>query len=217
MYKMRSVFMERMFSLNLNKLRKDAGLSQKEAAHKLGISQALLSHYENGIRECGLDFLVRAADFYNVTTDFLLGRTSSKTGFNEAFDTDSDIPDDSKLSTQTVFRACALVKEYQAQGTSDDSYELLIALALFNLIINKVNAGELPESWLCGASPKVKSLLQNFIIFSERAFPSHATENLDNNAPVPESIKTIVRSANAYLYKAACGVMPYLEHGAKGI
>lgn len=209
--------MERMFSLNLNKLRKDAGLSQKEAAHKLGISQALLSHYENGIRECGLDFLVRAADFYNVTTDFLLGRTSSKTGFNEAFDTDTDIPDDSKLSTQTVFRACALVKEYQAQGTSDDSYELLFALALFNLIINKVNAGELPESWLCGASPRVKGLLQNFVIFSERAFPSHATENLDNNARVPESIKTIVRSANSYIYKEACKVMPYLEHGAKGI
>lgn len=209
--------MERNFSLNLSKLRKDAGLNQKEASHKLGISQALLSHYENGIRECGLDFLVRAADFYNVTTDFLLGRTSSKTGFNEAFDTDTDIPDDSKLSTQTVFRACALVKEYQAKGKADDSYELLFALSLFNLIINKVNAGELPESWLCGASPKVKSLLQNFIIFSERAFPSYAAENLDNNAPVPESIKTIVRSANAYIYKEACRVMPYLEHGAKGV
>ena len=209
--------MERNFSLNLCKLRKDAGLSQKEAAHKLSISQALLSHYENGIRECGLDFLVRAADFYNVTTDFLLGRTASKTGFNEAFDTNTDIPDDSKLSTQTVFRACALVKEYQTQGKSDDSYELLFALALFNLIISKVNAGELPESWLCGASPKVKSLLQNFIIFSERAFPSHATENLDNDAPVPESIKTIVRSANAYIYKEACKVMPYLENGAKGV
>ncbi len=209
--------MERNFSLNLCKLRKDAGLSQKEAAHKLSISQALLSHYENGIRECGLDFLVRAADFYNVTTDFLLGRTASKTGFNEAFDTDTDIPDDSKLSTQTVFRACALVKEYQTQGKSDDSYELLFSLALFNLIINKVNAGELPESWLCGASPKVKSLLQNFIIFSERAFPSHATENLDNDAPVPESIKTIVRSANAYIYKEACKIMPYLENGAKGV
>ena len=209
--------MERNFSLNLCKLRKDAGLSQKEAAHKLSISQALLSHYENGIRECGLDFLVRAADFYNVTTDFLLGRTASKTGFNEAFDTNTDIPDDSKLSTQTVFRACALVKEYQMQGKADDSYELLFALALFNLIISKVNAGELPESWLCGANPKVKSLLPNLIICSERAFPSHAPENLDNDAPVPESIKTIVRSANAYIYKEACRVMPYLENGAKGV
>ena len=44
----------------LSSLRKEKGLSQKEAAAGLGVSQALLSHYENGIRECGLDFLCRA-------------------------------------------------------------------------------------------------------------------------------------------------------------
>ena len=37
----------------LSSLRKEKGLSQKEAAAGLGVSQALLSHYENGIRECG--------------------------------------------------------------------------------------------------------------------------------------------------------------------
>lgn len=56
-------------------LRKEKGLSQKQAAADLGISQALLSHYEKGIRECGLDFLVRTAEYYDVTTDYLLGRT----------------------------------------------------------------------------------------------------------------------------------------------
>ena len=40
-------------------LRKERGLSQKQVASDLGISQALLSHYEKGIRECGLDFLVK--------------------------------------------------------------------------------------------------------------------------------------------------------------
>lgn len=43
----------------LSALRKEKGISQKEAAAGLGVSQALLSHYENGIRECGLDFLCR--------------------------------------------------------------------------------------------------------------------------------------------------------------
>ena len=38
-------------------LRKERGLSQKQVAGDMGISQALLSHYEKGIRECGLDFL----------------------------------------------------------------------------------------------------------------------------------------------------------------
>ena len=56
-------------------LRKERGLSQKQAASELGISQALLSHYEKGIRECGLDFLIKIADYYDVTADYLLGRT----------------------------------------------------------------------------------------------------------------------------------------------
>ena len=57
----------------LSLLRKEKGISQKEAASQLGVSQALLSHYEKGIRECGLDFLIRAADFYGVSADYLLG------------------------------------------------------------------------------------------------------------------------------------------------
>ena len=64
----------------LTHLRKEAGLSQKKAAEALGVSQALLSHYEKGIRECGLLFLVRAADFYGVSADYLLGRSLERNG-----------------------------------------------------------------------------------------------------------------------------------------
>lgn len=61
-------------------LRKERGLSQKQAAAELGISQALLSHYEKGIRECGLDFLVRIAQYYNVSCDYLVGITPNREG-----------------------------------------------------------------------------------------------------------------------------------------
>jgi len=61
------------FSKNLRKLREEKKISQKSAAASLGISQALLSHYEKGIRECGLDFLIRAAKFYGVSADYMLG------------------------------------------------------------------------------------------------------------------------------------------------
>lgn len=61
----------------LSRLRRERGLSQKQTAADLGCSQALLSHYEKGIRECGLDFLVRAAEYFGVTTDYLLGRAGS--------------------------------------------------------------------------------------------------------------------------------------------
>lgn len=68
------------FSRTLSLLRKEKGISQRVVAEKLGISQALLSHYENGIREPGLDFVVRACDYYTISADYLLGRTMSRDG-----------------------------------------------------------------------------------------------------------------------------------------
>ena len=68
------------FSRTLSLLRQEKGLSQRKAAAALGISQALLSHYENGIREPGLNFVVKACDFYHVSADYLLGRTLSRDG-----------------------------------------------------------------------------------------------------------------------------------------
>ncbi len=64
----------------LTLLRKEKGISQKLAAKQLGVSQALLSHYEKGIRECGLAFVLRAADFYEVSCDYLLGRSPERQG-----------------------------------------------------------------------------------------------------------------------------------------
>lgn len=68
------------FPRTLSLLRQEKKLSQKKAAEALGISQALLSHYENGVREPGLSFVVRAADYYGVSSDYLLGRTMARDG-----------------------------------------------------------------------------------------------------------------------------------------
>ena len=72
--------MTQEFSRIITLLRKEKGITQKQAAAELGVSQALLSHYEKGIRECGLDFVVRVADFYGVSCDYLLGRSADRTG-----------------------------------------------------------------------------------------------------------------------------------------
>ncbi|MDO4811570.1 MAG: helix-turn-helix transcriptional regulator [Eubacteriales bacterium] len=68
------------FSRTLSLLRQEKGLSQRKAAAALGISQALLSHYENGIREPGLAFVTKVCNFYHVSADYLLGRTASRDG-----------------------------------------------------------------------------------------------------------------------------------------
>lgn len=86
-------------------LRKERGISQKAASQGLGISQALLSHYEKGIRECGLDFLVRAADYYQVSCDYLLGRTPDRNG---AQITVEDIPEPDAAGKENVFRGSVL-------------------------------------------------------------------------------------------------------------
>lgn len=86
-------------------LRKERGLSQKKAAEALDVSQALLSHYEKGIRECGLDFVVKAADFYDVSCDYLLGRTPHRNG---ATLTVEDIPEPDAVGKENVMKGSLL-------------------------------------------------------------------------------------------------------------
>ena len=68
------------FARTLALLRQEKGVSQREAAKALGISQGLLSHYENGVREPGLNFVTRACDYYRVSADFMLGRSLDRDG-----------------------------------------------------------------------------------------------------------------------------------------
>ena len=68
------------FARVITLIRKEKGISQKQAAAELGVSQALLSHYEKGVRECGLDFVLRVADYYDVSCDYLLGRSADRLG-----------------------------------------------------------------------------------------------------------------------------------------
>ncbi len=82
------------FSRTLGLLRQERGTSQRKAAQELGISQALLSHYENGVREPGLAFVTKACDYYHVSADYLLGRTSSRDGAMIDADTLYDASDE---------------------------------------------------------------------------------------------------------------------------
>jgi len=66
--------MDSLFNQRLSRLRKGKKISQRQVAADLHISQALLSHYENGIREPGLDFVCRVCEYYGVSADYILGR-----------------------------------------------------------------------------------------------------------------------------------------------
>ena len=63
---------------NIRNIRIDRGFTQKHIAEYLGISQNTYSQYEVGILNYPVDAVVKLADFYGVSTDFLLGRTNIK-------------------------------------------------------------------------------------------------------------------------------------------
>ena len=75
--------MKSAFSETLSSLRREKGLSQRRAAADLGVSQALLSHYENDAREPKLDFVVKVCNYYEVSADYILGRTDSRNDESE--------------------------------------------------------------------------------------------------------------------------------------
>ncbi|MEI7026131.1 helix-turn-helix domain-containing protein [Paenibacillus sp. y28] len=58
------------------KLREEKRMTQEELALKIGITRAALSHYENNRREPEYQTLQKIADFFSVSIDFLMGRTS---------------------------------------------------------------------------------------------------------------------------------------------
>lgn len=63
-----------MYYQRLRDLREDHDLTQKEVAAVLGIDQRVYSTYETGKREIPVHHLIKLADYYEVTTDYLLGR-----------------------------------------------------------------------------------------------------------------------------------------------
>ena len=59
-------------------LRIDSDLSQKKIGEILHISQRSYSHYETGSRNIPIEMLIRLADYYETTIDYLVGRTDNK-------------------------------------------------------------------------------------------------------------------------------------------
>lgn len=62
------------FPERLKNLRLKFGYRQKDVASKLGISEAAYGYYEQGKREPSQDVLIRLADIFEVSTDYILGR-----------------------------------------------------------------------------------------------------------------------------------------------
>ena len=66
-------------SMRLRQLRVDKHLRQEQVANLIGVTKGAVSAYENDIRQPSYDVLIRLANLYRVSTDYLLGRQDMRT------------------------------------------------------------------------------------------------------------------------------------------
>ena len=70
-----------LMTLRIRDLREDSDLKQRQIAEVLNCDQSLYSKYEREERPLPLEYAEKLADFYNVSVDYLLGRTAVKTPY----------------------------------------------------------------------------------------------------------------------------------------
>ena len=76
---------KQMIAKTLINLREVNFLTQTDIAHHLKLSSSTISHYEKGITVPPTEIIFRLAEFYDVTTDYILGRCASKTNLNDTY------------------------------------------------------------------------------------------------------------------------------------
>lgn len=85
---------------NLKKARERKKLTQKQASELLGLSNNTYRNYEQGNREPNNELLVRIAQLYDCTTDYLLGNTTKDSGSKTPFDDLTDIEMEQQMLTK---------------------------------------------------------------------------------------------------------------------
>lgn len=70
---------------NLKKLREEAGVSQKQLAESIGVSQQSINKYENHNIEPDIETMIRIADYFNTSVDYLIGHTDLRRKIEMAY------------------------------------------------------------------------------------------------------------------------------------
>ena len=187
--------MDPVFASRLRLLRKQKQVSQKKAAEDLGVSQALLSHYENGIRECGLDFVVRAADYYGVSTDYLLGHSNDIMEYDPSrILIEDDDPEDQKMSPRTLLRATMVLWEQIPEDSPLKSRALsTMALTVYQVLWQGVRTGAVPASW--SGAPDITARQLRFLMLQmvETMEQEPAGKRRGRGEAVPNPVSTLTR------------------------
>ena len=198
------------FSTVLSQLRKERGISQKKAATELGISQALLSHYEKGIRECGLDFIIRCSEYYGVTTDYLLGVSENRNGINN--DYLSSLESDNTYSVSMLAKATKYLLDAVEVSSSDSAEKSFVydyyLLTLYRGALTLAKAGVIPKEYfkidynvakdLASAAIAIQDA--KFVLIEDRSRTGVATEQRTViNELIEEAEALIMNNLHTYI------------------
>ena len=207
--------MDRNFSVIITELRKEKGFSQKEAASQLGISQALLSHYEKGIRECGHSFLIKIADFYGVSCDYILGRTDKRSDIQAVAENLLESNNDFKATSKTYIKAAMILRDAINNGENIAGLKLdmLLATGIYRLLLIEAYVGNIPKNWTGRAYVNgeviCNPLYLNIIdATTYDAFNLKVAKNPVPDAPIPEAVETLVKNVENFIFSSVSEAMP---------
>ena len=207
--------MERNFPVIISELRKEKGLSQKEAAAQLGISQALLSHYEKGIRECGQSFLIRIAEFYGVSCDYILGRTNKRSDIQAVAENLLETNNDFEATSRTYIKAAMILRDALngCENLSDLQLDMVLATGIYRLLLIEAYVGNIPKNWVGRAyvngevicNPTYLNIID---AATYDAFNIKVSKNPMPDKPIPKAVETLVKNVENFIFSSVSESMP---------
>lgn len=194
------------FNERLVELRTEKGLSQKDAAADLGISQALLSHYEKGIREYSLSFLCKVAEYYNVTTDYILGVTDSRSGLDSS--TLEDREEDSVFNTSSIYRAAIMTHERMNAGSfqAGEYADIIYAATIYRTLFASAQKGYIPKRWFSLPPKYAQAVCLSLVETYLDDFPEKTVNARRYGGPEPKSIEAVIKGVESLLSKMASSI-----------
>lgn len=115
-----------MFRVELKKQRENAGLSQYKLSEKIGVSQATVGMWESGKREPNFATMCQLADFFGISVDELLGRSSDYR--EDIVEEKKETPTPNSEGERNVVRMAGRDGSYVVRRLSDEQYAAVKAL-----------------------------------------------------------------------------------------
>ncbi|MCL2574889.1 MAG: helix-turn-helix domain-containing protein [Defluviitaleaceae bacterium] len=120
-----------MLSQRIYELRKSKGLSQAELGGKLNFTQQTIAKWEKGVAEPNTESIIRLANFYGVTADYLLGLTDIQS-------TDDNLPSEKEQQEKLSIAEKLLVDNYRK--SSDEGKKAILGEASFAALNSNENS-----------------------------------------------------------------------------